>query len=352
VIEVDVTASDEMKFSDYFENFRTVKLETSDSILLGEINSIVLSNDKIYLTDIYANTLYIFDKTGKFLSSINKQGQGPGEYVYITQFVVDGENIVTKCGSLRKIIIYTEAGEFISEQSINCSPMDISLLGNHNYVLYSGNDRAGSANKLRVVNFAKADKQFIPIDAVKSKYLHYRAPYNFFKKSKDTVRFFEPYNDTVYSVTKDMIEPAFYIDFKGKNIPQSFFKTEHENIFTFSQSVMQHEYAAGVFRFAENEWSKMFISYYQWNKARLTLFDMRNNTSKTFSSVCDDIFFDSHSISLNDFQYFAGENIVFPVTGATVAEWKKKYRINEKYKDIINTVNEDDNQVLFIFDLK
>jgi hypothetical protein len=351
IIEVDVTSNDEMQLSNFFQDVKIVKLETKDNVLLGEINYIVQANNKIYITDVYASTLYIFDKTGKFLSSINKKGQGPGEYIGVTQFVVDRENIVVMSRSLRKLMIYSESGEFLSEHKVNCSALDISLLDNHYYVLYCGNDKAGSENKLHLIDTDNTEKQFIPVDAVRSKYLHYISPYNFFKGT-NAVRFFEPYNDTVYTITKDKVEPAFYIDFKGKNIPSSFYGAGHENIMTFAQSLMQHEYAAGVFRFAESEQTKMFFTYYQWNKAKLTLYDMQNKISRTFSSIYDDVVFKSLVIPVNDFKYFASENIIFPVNASNIVEWRNNYQIDEKYKDVINAVNEDDNQVLFIFNLK
>jgi hypothetical protein len=351
VMEVDVTSNDEMRLSEVFKDFRVVRLETNDSVLLADIYYIAQANNRLYVTDRYAVILYVFDETGKFLSSIDRKGQGPGEYTGITQFTVDGENIVVMSRNQRKLIIYNESGEFISEHKVNCSALSISLLDDRDYALYCGNDRAGSGDKIHIASPGKTEKQFVPIDESRSQYLHYISPYNFFR-GKDAVRFFEPYNDTVYTVTNDKIEPAFYIDFKGKNIPPSFFDMKHENIFTFSQSVMQHEYAAGVFRFAENEQTKMFITYYQWNKARLTLFDMPNKTSRTFSSVHDDVFFNSHIIPLNDFQYFAGENIIFPVSAATVAEWRENHKPGEKYKDIINAVDPDDNPALLIFNLK
>jgi hypothetical protein len=350
VIEVDAASDNEMKLSDFFKDFRIVRLETNDSVLLDEIQSIVQANDKIYVSDVRA--LYIFDKTGKFLSSINKKGQGPGEYTGISGFTVDGENIVIMSRTLKKIIVYRESGELVAEYKVDCYAQDISLLGEHNYVLYCGNDRADSRDKIHIINSGKEEKQFMPIDEGRAKYLHYVSPYNFSVGGGDKLRFFEPYNDTVYTVTGDTIEPAFYIDFKGRNIPPSFFAIKHKDIRAFAESVMEHDYAAGVFRFAENENTKMFVSNYKWSNVKLTFFDMRNKTSQTFASIRDDVFFNSLIVPVNEFPYLAGENIIFPVNAITVTDWREKYQPAEQYKETLNAVDEDDNPVLFIFDLK
>lgn len=347
-IEVDALSNGEMKLSEFFTDFQIVRLETNEDVLIGNISQITYANNKIYITDGIA--LYIFNKTGDFLSSIDKRGQGPGEFVGVSKFTVDGENIVIMSRTLRKWLIFRESGEFVAEYKLSYFPEEIFSLGNHNYILYSGNNMENK-NKLHIVSDDKVEIEFMLVNNKKAKYLHYITPYSFFK-NKDAVRFFEPYNDTIYTIANGKIEPAFYIDFKGKNIPPSFFNIEHENIMKFAQSVEQHDYASGVFQFAENENTKMFSSYYKWSNGKLTFYDAQKKTSQTFSSIHDNVFFNSMKISVNDFRYFAGENIIFPVNAVTISDWREKYQVAEQYKDIIGSVNEDDNPVLFIFHLK
>jgi hypothetical protein len=350
VIEVDVESTAEMKLSEFFTDFQMVRLETSDDVLIGEIRRIKQANGKIYVSD--GHGLYIFDQSGKCLSSINKKGQGPGEYSGLQDFAVDGENIVIWSNAARKLLVYRESGEFVSEYKLTHWALVMSPPIDHNYLLYSGNQIGDGNNyKLHVINNeGETDIKFLQIDAVKSKYLHIIQEYNF-TKYKDKLRFFEAYNDTIYTITKDKIEPAFYVDFKGKNIPQSFFDRGFENLMKFMQSFSQQDYAVGVSFFAENEQAKMFCSYYQ-NKGKLTVFDAQKKTSQTFSSIQDDVFFNSLKLNVDEFRYFAGENIVFPVDAATFVDWRENHQVSEKYKDIIETVKDDDNPVLFIFKLK
>ena len=57
-----------------------IPLETNDSLLLGG-NTIVKYVDQDNIIVESLQTLYRFDRQGKFLNRIGRKGQGPGEYV-------------------------------------------------------------------------------------------------------------------------------------------------------------------------------------------------------------------------------------------------------------------------------
>jgi hypothetical protein len=354
VIEVDIESNAEMNLSDYFENFRMVRLFTSDEVLIGQIKKVVLANNKIYVSD--GSNLFIFDETGAFVSSINKRGQGPGEYAGIMDFSIDGENIIILSRPTRKLLVYNPSGEFISEYKFEYWAIALSPTFENNYILYCGNE-IGDKNKhkLRFINRIEQNGNqkeipLLPIDKNRAKYLMLIAPSVFFK-SGNMLRFFEAYNDTIYTIKNNCIEPSLYIDYKGKNIPPSFFKKEYENIMEFVQSLNTYDYANGVSQFAENEYFKVFCSVYD-GKIKLTVFDSQTKTSQTFATIRDSVFFNSLQIPATKFLYFASESIVFPVDAATIVEWKNNCSLNDKYKDLVNAVHEEDNYVLFIFDIK
>ena len=62
-IEVDITSEAELKLSDYFENFRLLKLSTD--VVMGEIKRIRYENNQIYVSD--GNTLFIFFRCRGFI---------------------------------------------------------------------------------------------------------------------------------------------------------------------------------------------------------------------------------------------------------------------------------------------
>ena len=76
------------------ENVEYIPLETTDNSLLGSVSKILFRNNRIYVLDKMSGGVYVFDKTGKFLSSIIKPGEGPDEYVELMDMDVDKEGNV------------------------------------------------------------------------------------------------------------------------------------------------------------------------------------------------------------------------------------------------------------------
>ena len=68
---------------------RYVPLETTDQSLIQGIHKMATSENKIIICDLAQNRVFIFDKEGHLITSINKEGPGPQEYSSIQNFDVD-----------------------------------------------------------------------------------------------------------------------------------------------------------------------------------------------------------------------------------------------------------------------
>ena len=62
----------------------SIQLETSDSCLLGKIGKLVELENSYYALS--SGKIYHFNTKGKHLSTLNRRGQGPGEYTQIHDF--------------------------------------------------------------------------------------------------------------------------------------------------------------------------------------------------------------------------------------------------------------------------
>lgn len=104
--------------TDFIENVSYIQLETEENSLIGIITNIYVSTDRIYVLDaIKTKSLFIFDISGKFINRICRLGNGPGEYRYLMDFVVNEEQdeiILLAAGN--KIIITNLQGKFVREQ--------------------------------------------------------------------------------------------------------------------------------------------------------------------------------------------------------------------------------------------
>ena len=90
VIYVDKDSAKRISFSDWFSGVELIPLETNQSSLLNRCYKMLYEHKRFYIFDINQRAVLAFDSTGSFLfSSLSFKGQGPGEYVSITDFSVN-----------------------------------------------------------------------------------------------------------------------------------------------------------------------------------------------------------------------------------------------------------------------
>lgn len=345
-IEADVTSNAELKLSEYFKNFRMLKLPTDT--VMGEIEKIKYENNQIYISD--GQTLFVFSEDGKLLSCFKKRGEGPGEYASIEDFMVDGETITVLDRNQQKLLTYDHLGNSISTRNLEYYAQAISPKVDNSFFLYNGSD---INYKLHRIREGVEDSMYLAVDENQAKYLFIFAHHNFYQYQK-SIYFFQPINDTIYkSVDGGKIKPSFYVDFKGKNIPASFLKRPYKDIKDFFDELFKASYAYGVYSFVMSDRFIMFGSFYQKDK-RLTVFDRKNKFSSTFATIKDDICFNGLTIPISKFIYHANKNkhIIVPLDAFSVVEWRKIYSPSEQFEKMVNATQEEDNPLLLIFDFK
>ncbi|WP_301705613.1 6-bladed beta-propeller [uncultured Parabacteroides sp.] len=79
-IIVNLDNDQKVSLFDYFSHIELIPLETNDDILIGYCEDLVPFQNRYYIFDRKRAVVQIFDQDGKFISLIDKRGQGPGEY--------------------------------------------------------------------------------------------------------------------------------------------------------------------------------------------------------------------------------------------------------------------------------
>lgn len=64
-----------------------VPLETKKNCVLKKVKELVFTDSFIFVSDF--NKLLQFNRKGRFIRQIGKNGKGPGEYIYVMSFCVD-----------------------------------------------------------------------------------------------------------------------------------------------------------------------------------------------------------------------------------------------------------------------
>lgn len=343
-IEADVTSEAELKLSEYFENFRMLKLPTDN--VVGEVEGIKYENNRIYISD--GKTLSIFSDDGNLLSCFQKRGRGPGEYKRIDDFIVEGEIITILDRDQQRLLTYDHSGKNILTRSLGYFAQAISPMVDSTFFLYCG---INFSHKLRRVRNGREDSVYLAVDKSQAKYLFIFAYHNFYRY-RESVYFFQPINDVIYeSVRGGGIKPVFYVDFKGKNIPASFLKRQYRDVGIFLDKLHEKPYAYGVYSFAKYDRFLIFSSFYQKNM-KLTVYDHKIKISNTFATIKDDVYFNGLTIPLSKFIYHANKHIFVPLDASDIFEWKHIHPPTEQFKEPVNATKEGNNPVLLIFDFK
>lgn len=137
-IDLDKNVQKTIKYSSFVDSISYIPLETNDSCLIGHVKDIQIADSFIFVLDKKQPVIFIFDRYGNYLSKIDRQGQGPGEYGWIVQFYYNENrksiSVCTASGSC-KIIEYDLLGNLINELNNNYFVRDLYQFDNGKYLV-------------------------------------------------------------------------------------------------------------------------------------------------------------------------------------------------------------------------
>lgn len=102
----------DLPLSELVEDLKIVKLENKDEALVG-LGYTTLSDNYILVRNTRQNPFKLFDKNGKYITSIGAYGQGPGEYLNVYDDFIDEKNkkIYIICWQTDKVLVYDFTGK-------------------------------------------------------------------------------------------------------------------------------------------------------------------------------------------------------------------------------------------------
>jgi hypothetical protein len=101
------------------EDFKIGDSEVEEEMIAQITFFVIDENESIYALDWKANNIKVFDRNGKFIRTITKQGQGPGEINFPSGLLITSENelLVEDAGN-RRLAYFTLEGEFLRNVSV------------------------------------------------------------------------------------------------------------------------------------------------------------------------------------------------------------------------------------------
>lgn len=86
---VDLHQRDEVSIQDMFRCIEIIPLETDTNCLIQRIDKVEFYQQKFYIFDYTLQSLFVFNEKGTFLFKIANKGNGPEEYLNISDFNVN-----------------------------------------------------------------------------------------------------------------------------------------------------------------------------------------------------------------------------------------------------------------------
>ena len=121
LIKIDPFSVEEfVNLSEIADSIKCIKLQIDSADIMGRVREIVIREKYIYAIDVSQQCLFVFNKEGKFVSKLNKRGEGPGEYLWMGPvFISNNEDyieIVEFRGSSSRLLRYSNIDfNFIKE---------------------------------------------------------------------------------------------------------------------------------------------------------------------------------------------------------------------------------------------
>ena len=214
-----------------FKNIHMIQLEATEESLISDIKRVVDVDGKVYVLT-RTNEIYCFDRaTGKYIRTIGRLGEGPGEYVSAMDICYDEKEKCICVVDYYKSAIhnYTLDGKFLGDRKLDndtaegvgwavyadCAPdgnmlVSLRMSGNkpprdYAYIIVRPD---GTSTGVDVFSPVKSEIGSVEVS---------RHP---IAKSDDSLRFFKFMNDTIFTLSGDEVVPFCKLNLGRKMIPK------------------------------------------------------------------------------------------------------------------------------------
>lgn len=364
IINIDPSSAKSVKLSDLYAQVDLIKLETNPKGLLGEITKLIATESFLYFVS--NNALYVFDRRGDFKFNIKRPGKGPGEYLAISDAIVDEDSgcIIFYDSQSKKILTYSSRGDFIEDWDTGLHGFAFTKMDDASYALYTGSLASYRLNITSKLN-GKIGEQFFKVKENESQFLHLGDLTNF-SEHNGNVSFLYSFNDTIYTLQNDKVSPRMFVDFGEKKLPASFLENTYNDVRDFLETCKETNYAFRIIGFYESDGHIVFSFMYQ--KEIVHAYYEKGAKAMVVNEFKNDLLFDGLSVPAsfdnlpkatfeNEFytivnSYEFVSNIEAIKTEMSAEEWED---FTLKHPDVISLYQAsriDDNPIIMVGKIK
>lgn len=266
-----------------------LQLESNENCLLHDVTSIDFSDSLLIVFDARGKSVLLFDMSGHFIRKIGKQGNGPGEFVQLTNMYYDplGKLIEIFDNPQKKLFVYDLKGNLVETKRSVINFISFAKSSEGYYVYSPFVDHAESAGH----NLFLLSKN---LDHIKGRFLPTqnnfdRALYTGnFTYNDEELFFRHGLNDTIYKLLDGHIEPYLYVDFGRLKIPyQKVSALGNQQIYDEQVYFKEPPYLGQIQHvLANDKWLRFTFSEIKFGEKIMlsALYDRRRDTIQFYNS--------------------------------------------------------------------
>lgn len=338
----------------FFKSSLVVPLETTDFSFIRDITRVCIAEDILFILDSSLGKVIIFDFEGHYIGRIHALGNGPREYIHISDICIapNRKCIALLCDQPYKIMYYTYSGEFVEEASYAEYYSEFSICGDSTYCYDLGNE---GERKLQVYKYPmtkEREMSFFEGDSFDAdgKGITYSFSRGKRMTASDDIMFTWSFDFSIYSLDEGRAYQKYVIDFKEHQLPRNLLKNNLSPI-DFMNLCDENNYVSTVENVVENSnyllfgTNKYMFVYYKYID-KLVGYNFILNSSLKAGKV--------DYLPMNSSNYIA--------QAWRASEFKRFIdnirehdgnleNVNGKYIKIYESVGEEDNPILIIYEL-
>lgn len=233
-IVIDPQQGNFISMDSIIEKIEYVKLETTDNNLIGKISQLLFAENLLIVVDgENTKSIYFFDIHGSFKHSICNIGNGPGEYVEISNVcVVPGKRQLAVLDRLqRRIIYYQFDGKYVYTEQIPFMNNYFEYLesGNKVYEIYGMTDSSLKGyNESAVVVTDSVDRLIYGFyEDIYSRDFYYTKNRTL-RKFDNRIYFSPNITDTIFCIKDGIVEAKYHINIKRDNVTNQKYETNEQ----------------------------------------------------------------------------------------------------------------------------
>ena len=338
-------------FDSFFKMSRYIRLETTPECLIRKISKVVFYRENIYIQDSETNKISVFSGDGKYLKGIDHKGQGPGEYLRLTDFSIKDDVLYLLDRSGGKLLLYSLEDAFIDAKDIE-KARTVSVLADGKYAVNMELGCADNMQNKQYYSYAYyEDSEAIHKDVAYNRELcglsfSLSEGGNGFYTYSDSLFTLFPFNDTIYTVNhKDgRLSPYLSIKIGDKSIGLQDDKDEVKKL-------QKQGISTSVFSFYKlNSWT-LFSYYYRESNRQYALVDANNEVLFNGPFGLDANKIPVRIIAYDDDKEIAEVmSVAYPFELLRIA--KRHAATSDVLKQIATQISEEDNPILFFYEPK